>query len=74
MTRDEFLKEMDDLLELPAGTLKGPEKLEDLEEWNSMAMIGYIALADTNGAKLSPRDITACDTVADLLALAKVEA
>ena len=74
MTREEFLVEMDDILELPAGSLKGSEKLDDLEQWNSTAMIGFIALADTNnGVRISPRQIVNCATVADLLELAKVE-
>jgi len=60
------------LLELPAGTLSGPENLEDLENWNSLAMVEYIALADSNGAKVSPRQIRDCETVDDLAKLAKV--
>jgi hypothetical protein len=72
MTRDEFLVSFDEMLELSPGTLKGPEKLEDLENWDSMAMISYIALANThNHQKLSPKQITACDTVDDLLKLAQ---
>jgi len=64
---------MDNLLELPAGTLKGAENLDDLENWNSLAMVEYIALADSNGAKLSPRQIRDCNTVDDLAQLAKIE-
>ncbi len=74
MTRQEFLLEMDDILELPAGTLQGPERLENLEEWNSTALIGFLALADTNnGTQISPRQIVNCATVDDLLGLAKVD-
>jgi hypothetical protein len=74
MTREEFLSELDEVLELPAGTLSGPEKLEDLEQWNSTAMIGFIALADTNnGTRISPRQIVNCATVEDLLKLAKAD-
>ena len=74
MTREEFLAELEEILELPAGTVKGPEKLEDLEQWNSVAMIGFIALADTNnGTRISPRQIVNCATVEDLLKLAKVD-
>ncbi|HWQ52530.1 MAG TPA: hypothetical protein VN442_02520 [Bryobacteraceae bacterium] len=74
MTHDEFLLELDDILELAPGTLRGPEKLEELGHWNSMAMMGFIALADSNnGARISPRQIPNCSTVADLLELAKVE-
>lgn len=72
MTRQEFLSALDTLLELPAGTLSGPENLEDLENWNSLAMVEYIALADSNGAKVSPRQIRDCETVDDLAKLAKV--
>jgi acyl carrier protein len=75
MTRAEFLESMDETLELPPGTLKGPEQLKDLEMWDSMAMMGYIALADTNGnVKISPRQIVGCSTVDDLLKLARVDA
>ncbi len=64
---------MDALLELPAGSLKGPEYLDELENWNSLAMVEFIALADTNGAKLSPRQIRDCDTVDQLAQLARVD-
>jgi acyl carrier protein len=74
MTREEFLLEMDNILEVPTGTLKGPEKLENLEQWNSTAMISFLALADTNnGARLVPRQIVNCLTIDDLLQLAKVD-
>ena len=71
MTRDEFLAELDEVLDLPRGTLKGPERLDGLEQWNSTAMIGFIALADSNnGSRFSPRQIAGCATVEDLLTLA----
>jgi hypothetical protein len=49
MSRKEFLLQLDEVLELPAGSLSGPEMLEDLEQWDSSAMIGFIALADDRG-------------------------
>jgi acyl carrier protein len=72
MTREEFLRELDDILELASGTLNGAEKLEELEQWNSMAMISFIALADNNGTTVSPRLIAKCATINDLLELAQV--
>jgi len=72
MNRLEFLQSMDENLELPPGTLQGPEKLEDLEMWDSVSMMTYIALADTQGVKLSPRQIVGCATVDDLAKLANV--
>ena len=75
MTRTEFLKSMDTMLELPEGTLIGSEELIDLEQWTSMAMISFIALADENNrVKLSPRQLANCSTVGELLDLAQVEA
>jgi acyl carrier protein len=73
MTQQELLLAMDDLLELPPGSLKGSEALKDLEQWNSMAVIGFIAMADTNGARVSARQIATCSTVAELLTLAQPE-
>jgi acyl carrier protein len=74
MQKKDFLTAMDNLLELPEGTLQGPENLDDLESWNSLAMVEYIALVDSNtGAKVSPRQIRDCETVDQLAQLAKVE-
>ena len=33
MTREEFLLEIDEILGLRAGTLRGDERLEELENW-----------------------------------------
>lgn len=73
MTRDEFLLAMDEILSLPAGTLRGPEKFEELENWDSTSLVSLIAMIDTNsGLCLSPGQIVGCSTIADLLQLAKV--
>lgn len=74
MTREEFLLEMDEILNLRAGTLRGDEKLEELENWDSTALISLIVLAETsNSVQISPDQIVGCSTVADLLRLAQVE-
>lgn len=74
MTRDKFLLEMDEILGLPAGTLKGNEKLEELETWDSTALINLIVLAEThNNVQVSPDQVVGCSTVADLLRLAQVD-
>ena len=71
MTRDEFLLEMDQILGLRAGTLRGDEKLEELENWDSTSLITLIALADTNnGVRISLGQVVNCTTVADVLHLA----
>jgi acyl carrier protein len=74
MSRESFLAGLDKILEQPEGTLQGAEKLEDLEMWDSMAMISFIALADeANGTRITVQQIGSCDTVEDLLKLAKVD-
>ncbi len=74
MTKQQFLLAMDNILELPDHTLNGPERLEDMENWNSVAMVDYIALADSNnGSQPSPRQIRDCASVDDLGRLVGIE-
>jgi acyl carrier protein len=74
MTREEFLLEMDQILGLRAGTLRGDEKLEELQNWDSTALISLIVLAEqSNHAQISPDQVVGCSTVADLLRLAEVD-
>ena len=74
MNRDQFLLEMDEILDLPSGTLRGHEKLEELQNWDSTSLITFIAMAESsNGVSISPGQIVTCSTVADLLRLACAE-
>jgi acyl carrier protein len=74
MTREQFLLQMDEILDLSPGTLKGHEKLEDLKNWDSTALISLLALADANNAApIAPEQVVGCATVADLLRLAQVD-
>jgi acyl carrier protein len=67
MNQQTVLKQLDEVMELPAGTLDGSEALADLENWDSLAMMNFIALAsDQYGLTLSPRQISGCASVADL--------
>jgi len=73
ISREEFLLQMDEILGLPPGTLRGPEKLEDLENWDSTTLIGLVLLADANNSvPILPEQVVGCSTVADLLRLAQV--
>ena len=65
---------MDDILGLPPGTLRGNEKLEELQNWDSTSLISLISLAETNnGMSLSLQRVVDCSTVGDLLQLAQVD-
>lgn len=73
MTRDELLLQMDEILGLRAGTIRGTERLDDLENWDSTALISFIAMAEMNsGVGVSLNQIVNCSTVSDLLEIANV--
>jgi acyl carrier protein len=74
ITREEFLLEMDEILGLPAGTLRGNERLDELENWDSVALVQLIVMAETaNNAEISLDEVVGCSTVTDLLRLAGVD-
>jgi hypothetical protein len=74
MTHNEFLMQLDEILNLPTGTLRGDEKLEDLENWDSTSLISFVALADfASGVDITPAQVVTCSTVSDLLRLAQAD-
>jgi acyl carrier protein len=74
MSREEFLLQMDEILGLNPGTLRGDEKLEDLKNWDSTALISLIVVAEANNSvPIAPDQVVGCSTVADLLRLAQVQ-
>jgi acyl carrier protein len=67
MNPGEFYLKLDEILDLPPGTLKGDEALDELEGWDSVAVITFIAMADSEfGAMLPPKEIAVCSNVRDL--------
>lgn len=46
MDKKTFLAELEMLLELDSGALRGTEALEDIEQWDSLAVISFIAMVD----------------------------
>ena len=71
MTRAEFLVELEDLINLPTGTLKGPETLKNLPGWDSLAFVSFLALMDEKlQMSVAVDRLGACQTVNDLVALA----
>ena len=70
MDRKQFVGKMEELLEQPSGSMTGDEKLEDLEGWDSMALIRFMALADEQcDRKPTPPEVGRCETVNDLYRL-----
>ena len=70
MRRSDFLRELENELSLPSGSLEEGHTLASLKEWDSMAAVQFIALADENvGLLLNGQQIAGAKTVADLLSL-----
>ncbi len=70
MDKPKFLTMMDEILELSPGTIRGEEHLADLEDWDSLTLISFMAKVNMNYGKiLSPQLIAQCETVDDLLKL-----
>lgn len=70
MTRSEFLAELDAMLELDVGTLTGAEALDDIDSWDSLAVISFIALVDEKfNTVVAGEDLAKAKTIDDLLAL-----
>lgn len=64
---DTFLRRMETLLEIAPNTLQGNTRLADISEWDSLAVLGFIAMADNElNKQLKTEDITNAQTLADL--------
>lgn len=70
MTNEKKLELLEDMLELDPGTLKPETVLENLEEWDSVAVISFIALVDDEFDKvIKGTSVREQKTVGDLLSL-----
>jgi acyl carrier protein len=70
MTREQFVRELESSLEIPAGTLMQAKALENPSYWDSMSALTFMALADEKlQITLTGDQVVKCKTVDDLLAL-----
>lgn len=70
MTKAEFLNKLEEIMEIEAGSLKGNEALADLDGWDSLKVVEFLALADEQfSLAVAPKAIAACKTIDDLRAL-----
>ena len=70
MSKQKFLLLLDELFEEDPNTLTGEERLQDIEIWDSLTALGFIALVDEQfNTILSGNDIENCETVNDLVNL-----
>lgn len=72
MTRDEFMTEMQDVLQTD-DALTAETVLGDLAEWDSLSMMATMAFLDKNfGVKVGLKDFKEMSTVGDIAAKAGV--
>lgn len=74
MTNEKKIELLEDMLDLDAGTLTPETVLESLDEWDSVALISFIALVDDEFDKVvTGTVIKEQKTVAGLMALMEAE-
>jgi acyl carrier protein len=67
MNKQEFLNQIEEIIEVDTDTLTGEELLEDLEDWDSLAVMGFIAMVDKHFMMtLDAEKIGQCKSVNDL--------
>ena len=70
MTKLEFLLLLDEQLGLKPGTLKGETVLSEVDAWDSLMVVNFLALVDENfSVAVQPKKIAACKTFGELAAL-----
>jgi hypothetical protein len=67
---NEFIRNLEEMLETERGLLQSTTPLSQIAAWDSMAAVGFLALADGKyGKAVAPSAIQKCITVSDLAAL-----
>ena len=70
MTRDEFISALEKAVDVDPGTFASGKVLDDIVEWDSLAVLEYQVLADAElGLDLEAEDVHFCKTFDELLAL-----
>ena len=71
MDRETFLRKIEELLEVPPNSLSETTELEQVQTWDSLNVLGFMALVDeTFRREMDPEKIAECKTVGDLVDLA----
>ncbi len=68
MSKSELLALLDEVLGKSKGTFKGDEQLTGIPGWDSVAMMGYVALMHENfGIRVTGKQILGFKTVDDMI-------
>jgi acyl carrier protein len=70
MTKPEFYAALAEMLECDASEVSGPSVLNNLPNWDSLAVLSFVAMVDSKfGTTVKGTDLVKCETVNDLVAL-----
>ena len=70
MTKRDFLRRLEDILETDEGSIKSEDALTNLKGWDSLAILVFMSMVDEEfGVTLSPQNLARSRTVEDLMHL-----
>jgi acyl carrier protein len=71
--KSKFINLLEGVLELDDGELKGDENLNDLIDWDSLSIMGFIAMADENyDVTISTDELANCENIEDLIDIVQI--
>ena len=71
LTMEQFIEKIIDVMDIEE-EITADTVLEDLEEWDSLSLVSFMAMANAAyGKKVVPADVKMAKTVADLYELVK---
>lgn len=71
MTEELFLEKMTDILDAEE-EISMDMQLDDIEEWDSLSVVSYVAMANTAcGKKVNVKEVREAETIRDLYDLLK---
>ena len=67
MTKEQFLRSVESIVNLSVGSLTGKESYDYERDWDSLAIVGFLSLTDREfHVATSVRDIKKCSTYDEL--------
>lgn len=68
MNQEEKIAKLEDIMELDEGELKLTDELENFEEWDSIAILSFIAMMDSDfGKSIKGDEVKSFVTVQDAI-------
>ena len=70
MNDQEFIANMEELLESDPGSISLATQLDSLQQWDSLAFVSFLAMAHSKyGVRVTPTELRQCKNFADLVTL-----